>query len=73
MSENLEWEYRVETIGSAWSGLKDEELEAVLNLWVEEGWEIFQVVPIISSAKVRVVGRRLLTRATRRERSWPGD
>lgn len=71
MSENIQWEYRTQSVGSVWSGAKDEELEALFNAWGEQGWEILQVVPITSSNKVRVVARRPLTRAARRERSWP--
>jgi hypothetical protein len=32
------WEYWAESIGSTWSGLKDEDLEAILNEWGADGW-----------------------------------
>ncbi len=73
MSETLQWEYRVQSVGSAMSGLKDEVLEALLNSWSEEGWEVMQVVPLTGSNKVRVVARKQLTRADLRERSWPSS
>jgi hypothetical protein len=38
----VQWEYRVQTIGSAF-GTKDEDIEATLNEWGLEGWEVSQV------------------------------
>jgi hypothetical protein len=65
------WEYRVLTIGSMW-GTRDEEIEATLNAWGEEGWEATQVYTPSSSGKVTLVAKRAITRAARRERSMPG-
>ena len=73
MTTQTQWEYRVFTFGSALSGVKDEELEALLDSWGAEGWEVFEVNPITNSSKVRIVVKRLLTRSTRRQRSWPSE
>ena len=42
MAESIQWEYRVQTIGSIF-GTKDEAIEAMLNEWGEEGWEAVSV------------------------------
>ena len=39
MSENVQWEYRIETIGSFFKGVKPEKLEVLLNELGMEGWE----------------------------------
>ncbi|HSQ27995.1 MAG TPA: DUF4177 domain-containing protein [Anaerolineales bacterium] len=67
------WEYRVLTFGSALSGVKDEELEALLDSWGEEGWEVFEISPITNSSKIRIAARRPLSSSTRRQRSWPSE
>jgi len=72
MAEMTQWEYRSATIGSFWSEPKDEAVEAMLNEWGEEGWEVVSVVAVQNSNKVRVLAKRLLTRAVHRQRSWPG-
>ena len=64
------WEYRVLTIGSMF-GTKDENIEATLNEWGEEGWEAINVYTPESSGKVTIVAKRRLTRTTRRGRSMP--
>lgn len=71
MAEETRWKYHVETVGSAWSGLKDADLEATLDAWGEQGWEVINVIPLQSSSKLRVVARRPLTSANRRRREWP--
>jgi len=71
MSETIKWEYRVETIGSALRGAKDEEAEAILNEWGEDGWEVISAHPPTNSSKVRVVAKRPLTSAAQRRRSMP--
>ena len=68
--EIKKWEYRVQTIGSVF-GTKDENIEAVLNEWGEEGWEASQVYTPEGSGKVTIVARRPLSSATRRSRSMP--
>jgi hypothetical protein len=73
MAETAQWEYRVETLGSFWSAPKDEDLEAALDEWGQEGWQVISLYKGSSGEKVTVVASRLLTLAARRRRSWPGD
>lgn len=71
MTEEMQkWEYRVQTIGSAF-GTKDENIEATLNEWGEEGWEVTHVYTPAGAGKVTIVARRVLTPRTRRVRSMP--
>jgi hypothetical protein len=70
MSDQSLWEYRVQTIGSAF-GAKDEVIESTLNEWGEEGWEAVSVYTPSNSGKVTVVAKRPLSRSTRRQRSLP--
>lgn len=72
MPEPIQWEYRVQSVGKFW-GTKDEEIEALLNEWGEEGWEAVAVFPSSRSADVTIVAKRPLTLATRRRRSMPGS
>ena len=72
MTETNQWEYRVQTIGSAF-GTKDEYIEALLNEWGLEGWEATQVYTPSQSGKVTIVARRPLTSDRRRRSSWPSD
>ena len=65
------WEYRVQTIGSIF-GTKDENIEAILNEWGEDGWEAINVYTPEGSGKVTMVAKRPLTQTTRRLRSMPG-
>jgi len=71
MPEQTQWEYRVKTIGRLW-GTKDEQIEALLNEWGEEGWEAINVYTPEGSGKVTVVAKRPLTPEARRRRSRPG-
>ena len=71
MAQEAQWKFRVETLGSALRNLKDEELEAVLDSWGQEGWEVISVSNLTSSNKVRLVAKRPLTPDTRRQRDWP--
>ena len=71
MAELVQWEYRVHTIGRMW-GTKDEQIEALLNEWGEEGWEAINVYTPEGSGKVTIVAKRPLTAARRRERTMPG-
>lgn len=73
MAETAQWEYRVKTLGSFWSAPKDEDLEAALDEWGQEGWQVISLYKCSSGEKVTVVAMRQLTLATRRRRSWPGD
>jgi hypothetical protein len=52
---------------------KDEDLEAALDEWGQEDWQVISLYKSSSSEKVTVVASRQLTLATRRRRSWPGD
>jgi len=72
MAETPQWEYRVLTIGSAF-GTKDEQIEATLNEWGQEGWEVAQVYTPSQSGKVTIVAKRLVTAASRRRAAWPGQ
>jgi hypothetical protein len=72
MAEHLiQWEYRVQTVGSPISGAKDGQIETILNEWGVEGWEAVNVYSPSNSPKVTMVAKRQLTAATRRMRSMP--
>jgi hypothetical protein len=71
MSEQSRWEYQVLSIGSPWKGVKDEQLQAVLNEVGAQGWEVVSVHTPGQSPKVIIVAKRLLSVSTRRERSMP--
>ena len=69
MAEEIkQWEYRVQTIGSMF-GTKDEDIQATLNEWGEDGWEATQVYTPEGSGKVTMVAKRPLTASARRSRS----
>jgi hypothetical protein len=68
--EFKQWEYRVQTIGSVF-GTKDENIEAILNEWGNEGWEVTHVYTPEGSGKVTIVAKRPLSSTTRRFRSMP--
>ena len=71
MTDELQkWEYRVQTIGRFF-GTKDEIIEATLNEWGEEGWEVTHVYTPEGSGNVTKVAKRPLTREIRRARSMP--
>jgi hypothetical protein len=72
MSETIQWEYRVLTIGSAF-GTKDELIEATLNEWSLEGWELTHVYTPSQSGKVTIVAKRPLSASARRRSAWPGQ
>lgn len=72
MADDMQkWEYRVQSVGSFWSGVKDQDLETMLNNWGEEGWEVVAVRPLEASSKVQVIAKRPLTREVQRMRSLP--
>jgi len=68
--EIKKWEYRVQTIGSMF-GTKDENIEATLNEWGDEGWEVTHVYTPEGSGKITIVAKRELSSTTRRFRSMP--
>ncbi len=65
------WEYRVQTVGAFWSGVKADELEQLLNEWGEEGWEVVSTHIIENANKINVIAKRPLSRAAQRFRSMP--
>jgi hypothetical protein len=71
MNEPSLWEYRAESFGSAWSGLKDQDLEAVLNEWGAEGWEVINAIALPGGNKVKLIAKRPLSERSRRQRDWP--
>lgn len=71
MTETSNWEYRVETLGSALKSPKDEEIQDALDEWGMEGWEVIQVIQHSGTNKIRVVAKRPLTDRERRRRSLP--
>lgn len=73
MSETMQWEYRVQTVGSAWKGSKDDELGVLLNEWGEEGWEIVGFRTLENSGRAQVIAKRPLTASARRRSTWPGQ
>jgi hypothetical protein len=70
-NEIPKWEYRVQTVGGFWSGVKAEELEQLLNAWGEEGWEVITAHILENQNKVNVIAKRPLTREVQRQRSMP--
>jgi hypothetical protein len=71
MSELIQWEYHVLTVGSFFKGVKDNELEALLNDLGEEGWEVVGFRTIENSNQSQIITKRLLDRTSRRWRSMP--
>lgn len=69
--EIKQWEYRVQTVGAFFSGVKAEELEELLNEWGEDGWEVVSTHIIENANKINVIAKRPLTDRARRERSRP--
>ena len=65
------WEYRVQTVGGFWSGVKADELEQLLNEWGEQGWEVVSTHIIENANKINVIAKRPLTDRARRARSMP--
>src|SRR4030043_1005440 len=55
MNEITKWEYRVENLGSVLKSPNDDEIEATLNDWGSEGWEMISVIQHSSTNKVRIV------------------
>ncbi|MCX6067531.1 MAG: DUF4177 domain-containing protein [Chloroflexi bacterium] len=65
------WEYRVQTVGSFWSGVKANALEQLLNEWGAAGWEVISTHILENTNKINVIAKRPLTDSTRRRRSMP--
>jgi hypothetical protein len=66
-----QWEYRVQTVGSFWSGVKAEELETLLNQWGTEGWEVVSTHILENANKINVIAKRPLTERVKRARTMP--
>ncbi len=71
MSETLQWEYRVQTVGSFWKGVRDDEFTALLSEWGLDGWEVVGFRAVENSNQAQVIAKRPLTASTRRRSSWP--
>lgn len=69
--EIKQWEYRVQTVGAFFTGVKADELEELLNEWGEDGWEVVSTHIIENANKINVIAKRPLTDRVRRERSRP--
>ena len=63
------WEYRCQRFGSIWREAKEEDIEAILNEWGAEGWEVIGMA--VESGKVLILAKRALSSTTRRQRSMP--
>jgi hypothetical protein len=72
MSEQTQWEYRIDVVGSAWRSSKPEDVETYLNELGMEGWEVINLHQPENSNKVWITIKRLLTTSERRRRSRPG-
>ena len=69
MTEEIKkWEYRVQTIGNFLMGTKDEIIEATLNEWGDEGWEVTHVYNPSESGYVTLIAKRPLSSETIRSR-----
>jgi hypothetical protein len=71
MSDNVQWEYHIEVIGSAFRSPKPETIEDFINQVGEEGWEVVNLHQPHNGNKVWVTLKRPLTLDTRRRRSRP--
>ena len=71
MAELNQWEYRVVTTGTFFKGVRDADLEALLNQMGEEGWEVVGFRTIENSNQSQVIAKRPLDRTARRWRSMP--
>jgi hypothetical protein len=71
MSELNQWEYHVLTVGTFFKGVKDNELEALLNQLGEEGWEVVGFRSVENSNQSQIIAKRPLNRTARRWRSMP--
>ena len=70
MTEQNQWEYRVQTLGSTWHEPKDSEVATLLTGWGAEGWEMVSATQTTGN-KLMLVARRPLRDIDRRRRSYP--
>jgi hypothetical protein len=73
VEDTKQWEYRVQCVGSFWSGVKADELEQLLNEWGGEGWEVVSTHILENTNKINVIAKRPLSSTTRRVRSMPSQ
>ena len=72
MAEEIkQWEYRVQTVGGFFRGVPADELEALLNEWGADGWEVVSTHILENANKINEIAKRPMTRTMRRERSMP--
>ncbi len=72
MAEEIkQWEYRVQTVGGFFRGVPADELEALLNEWGEDGWDVVSTHILENANKINVIAKRPLSAGTRRQRSMP--
>jgi len=71
MTDNLRWEYRVQTFGTFFTGTKDDELEAALNEWGMDGWEVIFARSVENTSKVVLIAKRPLSASARRRHTFP--
>jgi hypothetical protein len=72
MTNEIEkWEYRAETFGGFWKGIKMEDVQEILNQWGEQGWEVVSATGFEHYNNIHVIAKRPLTRETIRKRSMP--
>lgn len=72
MPENTQWEYLAMTLGSILRASRDEEIEMRLNEIGDQGWEVVSAYPIQRTFRMRIIAKRQVTAAVRRQRSLPG-
>jgi hypothetical protein len=65
------WEYRVQTVGSFWSGGKANELEQLLNELGEEGRDVVSTHILENANKINMIAKRPLSSTTKRVCSMP--
>jgi hypothetical protein len=70
MVEQMAGEYRVQSLGSTLREPKDAEVNALLNDWSLEGWELVSALHTTSN-KIMVIARRPQSHADRRRRLYP--
>jgi hypothetical protein len=69
----VQWEYRLEEFGGYFKhSPKVDELSALLNEWGEEGWDVISAVYSENSTRWRIIAKRPLSAAIRRQRTMPG-
>lgn len=72
MEDQQLWEYRVRSFGGMLRRAPDDQIEAELNRWGEEGWEVLAAAPREGTYRLTIVARRSLTLEARRRRTRPG-